>query len=196
MAQNPADSHIDQKITNALERIAHAFRVMLNGVSRELGLSPIQLQMLQFLADHSQMVNTVSQLALEFDLTKPTVSDSIKVLEKKNLVRRMPDSVDGRSHTLGLTPEGLALVDQSNGAFRVIRETVAGMEDGKVVLYSTLLDIIRQLQVSGTLSVQRTCYLCRFYESKGGQNHFCHLLNEPLALSDIRLDCPEFEGKI
>jgi len=46
-------------------------------------VSPIQIQILLFCASHKQENLKVSFLANEFDLTKATISDSVKVLIKK-----------------------------------------------------------------------------------------------------------------
>lgn len=58
MNKSPFDlSHqnltVDSKIVAALERISQAFRVLLWNESKELSLSPIQIQVLIFLLYHS-----------------------------------------------------------------------------------------------------------------------------------------------
>ena len=79
---------LNQKIVNSLERISQAFRVLLWNESKEYGLSPIQIQILIFLFTHSPEKRKISYLAREFDMTKATISDSVKVLFQKSLVTK------------------------------------------------------------------------------------------------------------
>ncbi len=58
-------------------------------------------------------------------------------------------------------------------------------------LFDTLSKLIYQLNKNGILTVQRTCYACKFYKRKENKDH-CNLLNKELLNTDIRLDCPEF----
>ena len=74
---------LNSKIVAGLERLSQAFRTLLWEKAKEFGLSPIQIQVLIFIHYHSKEKSTVSYLAQEFNLTKPTISDAIKALEQK-----------------------------------------------------------------------------------------------------------------
>src|SRR5690606_32595860 len=85
MSDSPFDlayqnKHINGKIIAALERISQAFRVLLWEESKEFALSPIQVQVLIFLLHHSEQKRKVSYLAEEFNMTKATISDTVKTL--------------------------------------------------------------------------------------------------------------------
>ena len=45
-------------------------------------------------------------------MDKVAVNRACKVLEERGLIARSPNTLDGRSHHLGLTPAGKAMVDQ------------------------------------------------------------------------------------
>jgi DNA-binding MarR family transcriptional regulator len=77
--------NIESKIVVALERISEAFKVSLWNENKKYGLSPIQLQILTFLLFHSQELRTISHLAIEFNSTKASISDSVKTLETKKI---------------------------------------------------------------------------------------------------------------
>jgi len=81
----------DSKIIVALERVAEAFRVLLWNESKTHDLSPIQIQILVFLRFHPQEICKVSYLANEFNLTKATISDSVKTLLRKQLIEKISD---------------------------------------------------------------------------------------------------------
>src|SRR5690606_9651643 len=74
---------VESKIVVALERVATAFRVLLWNEGRTHGLSPIQVQLLLFLRFHPRERCKVSVLAQEFNLTKATISESVRALELK-----------------------------------------------------------------------------------------------------------------
>ena len=80
------NQNTSSKIIVALERISEAFKVLLWDKAKEYGLSPIQIQILIFVAYHKQELCNVSHLANEFNITKPTVSDAIKALVNKNYI--------------------------------------------------------------------------------------------------------------
>src|SRR5690606_17262000 len=80
--------NISSRIVASLERIAQSFRVLLWQESKTHGLTAIQIQVLIFLLFHSGDKRKVSYLADEFNLTKATISDTIKTLEQKALITK------------------------------------------------------------------------------------------------------------
>src|SRR5690606_3914191 len=86
----------DSKIIASLERIAQAFRVLLWNESKTNGLSPIQVQVLIFLLHHDEEMRKVSYLASEFNMTKATISDTVKTLEQKGLITKAYNQHDTR----------------------------------------------------------------------------------------------------
>jgi len=105
---------VESRIVVALERISEAFRVLLWNESKENALSPIQIQILIFVHFHSSEKCKVGYLADEFNMTKATISDSVKVLLHKNLVAKETDETDTRSYSLSLTPEGEKIVKKAS----------------------------------------------------------------------------------
>lgn len=185
------NEHLADKIAVALERIAEAFRVMLWNQSKESGLSPIQSQILIFLAFHKSQHAKVSYLATEFNLTKPTISDSVKVLAQKGLVTRQVDPEDSRSQSLHLTEEGLRIAHQSaHFANQLASHLHKFQAPQQNEFYSYLISLISHLQQSGIISTQRMCYSCSFYQLNP-EGPYCQLLRAPLKEQDIRIDCPE-----
>ncbi|MCL6275043.1 MarR family transcriptional regulator [Muricauda sp. 2012CJ35-5] len=193
---NTQQNDLSSKIVVGLERISQAFKVLLWQQAKELGLSPIQIQILIFIAHHNGPLNNVSALAQEFNVTKPTISDAIKVLERKSLVIKDHSSPDSRSYTLLLSNLGQDVVKNTENftSYLVTQIDKLNEEDQKG-LYRILGNLIYQLNKNGILSVQRTCYACKFYQ-KTTSNHYCHLLEQQLKDADIRLDCVEFEANV
>ncbi|MCX7548659.1 helix-turn-helix domain-containing protein [Xanthomarina sp. F1114] len=190
------NEHTSSKIIAALQRISEAFKVLLWNKAKEFGLSPIQIQILIFVAYHKQELCNVSHLAQEFNITKPTVSDAVKALLNKGHIEKDLSSSDSRSYSIILTSSGKDLIKQTEDFAHPIKSNLNTIEDTKLEdLFSTLSQVIYKLNQTGILTVQRTCYGCKFYE-KQGTTHFCNLLEKALLDSEIRIDCPEFDAKI
>ena len=183
------------KIVAGLERLSEVFKVLLWDKAKEVGLSPIQIQILIFVAFHKPVLCNVSHLAKEFNVTKPTISDAIKVLDKKGLIVKDYSSPDSRSYTIMLSDQGKEMVAETNDFARPLKAQVDNLDDSELTqLFDTLGRLIYKLHQHGVLEVQRICYGCKFYELNG-QGHYCNLLKTSLLKEAIRVDCPEYEEK-
>jgi len=187
------NSSIDKQILFALERISEAFKVLLLEQGKETGLSPIQIQILIFIASQRPERCRVSYLAEEFSLTKATISDSVKVLIQKQLLVKYPDPVDTRSFSLSLSDAGKEIttrVSSFNGVIKNLLGNIAA--DDKNTFYSILTQLIQGLNQKGVISIKRNCVSCRFYSSEDGQ-HYCSLIKSQLRTEELRADCGEHE---
>ncbi len=198
MTENPFNTEaqkidLNSRLIVGFERIAEVFRVLLWDHAKELGLSPIQIQLLIFLDSHAIELCTVSHLAKEFNMTKPTISDAVKVLSQKELVTKVAGTDDARSYALILSNRGRNVIKQVEGFTEPLYRSVKGFSsEEKETLYRLLTKMIFQLNKDEIISVQRTCFGCKFYEKKE-QGHYCHFIHEDLKDHEIRLDCNDFE---
>ena len=185
----------DSKIIAALERLSQAFRVLLWQESKEFSLSPIQVQLLIFILFHNDEKCRVSYLADEFNMTKATISDSVKALEQKELITKEFLPHDTRSYFIHLTGKGQKVAEKASMFTTEIRKPIENMdESNKENLLQSLLDTVRHLNQAGIITMQRMCQTCRFYKKDhGGNDHFCRLLDQPLKTLELRIDCPEHE---
>ena len=190
-------SSIDSKIVASLERISQAFRVLLWNESKEFSLSPIQVQVLIFLLHHSDEKRKVSYLAAEFNMTKATVSETVKTLEQKQLIRKEYEPQDTRSYIINLTKKGKEVAKQTSMFAEQIQVPIDKLHStDKENLLLSLLGIIHHLNKSGIITIQRMCFTCHFYKAnKNGKEHFCGLLNTKLADNELRIDCAEHKQK-
>ena len=182
-------NNLDGKIVAGFERLSQVFRVLLWEKAKKYDLSPIQIQLLIFLKHHSGNKSTVSYLAKEFNLTKATVSDTIKILEQKNYILKQTNARDSRSYTIELTAAGLEIVlrteDFTDPLYDIVTET---SENDKMFLWQNISFLIQQLHAMQIISVQSTCYNCHYFSQQNGGGH-CKLMEMPLQSKDIRLDC-------
>lgn len=189
------EKDISSKIVAGLERVSEVFKVLLWEKAKLVGLSPIQIQILIFIAFHKQNLCNVSHLAKEFNITKPTISDAIRVLDKKGLIVKNVSPSDSRRYSISLSDLGNKIVSQTYDFSNPLKKQINGFSKPELEsLFGTLSQLIYKLNRNGILSVQRTCFGCKFYEKNNG-NDYCNLLQKELMSQEIRLDCPEFEEK-
>ncbi|MBA6156465.1 winged helix-turn-helix transcriptional regulator [Tenacibaculum sp. S7007] len=190
------ENNIDNKIVVALERISEAFKVLLWKESKENSLSPIQIQVLIFLLFHSEEKCKVSYLADEFNLTKATISDSIRVLHNKELIFKAYNETDSRSYTIQLSTKGRGIAKKSAYFTTSIEKPIQQFsEEQKEVVFSSLLQMIKSLNTSGVITLQRMCFSCTNYKLQNNQ-HFCTLLQSNLQDSELRVDCEDHALKV
>lgn len=191
---------VDRKLVAALERVSQAFRVLLWDKAKVHGLSPIQIQCLIYIRYHPNRWARVGHLAQAFDMTPATISDAVSTLVAKGLLAKARSPEDGRVFVLHLTPEGThitaALADWATPLLPILDRFTAAEKETTL---HVLLTFIEALQSRQTLSVARLCITCRFFERNAHTDaeapHYCHLLDQTLAPTALRLDCPEHEPR-
>ena len=185
---------LDKKIIIALERISEAYKVLLWEQSKIYGLSPIQIQIIIFIRYHKDEFSKVSYLSEEFNVTKATVSDTIKTLLKKEYIQKEPDPEDSRSYRILLTQEGKKLADNVSTYPTPLLDAIQTTTPSqKKELYSSLLTTIKHLNRSDIISMNRMCFSCRHLK-KDGRNYYCNFLKQSLQQEDLRMDCPEHQA--
>ena len=186
------NENLDEKIVAGLERLSQVFRILLWNKAKEQNLSPIQIQLLIFIHHHSADKTTISYLAQEFNFTKPTISDAIKILEQKKLIKKNIDNADTRSYTIQLTSTGKKVVNETENFANPLTSIISKSSGAdKKILWQHISNLIIQLNKLEVISVQRTCSNCKYYATNN-KIHFCTLLNQKLEVQDIRIDCNEF----
>lgn len=189
------ENDISSKIVVGLERVSEVFKILLWEQAKMVELSPIQIQILIFIAFHKTDLCNVSHLAREFNITKPTVSDAVRILDKKGLIIKDYSSSDSRSYSISLSKLGNEIVSQTNDFSSPLKKEVNAFSQSELEsLFATLSQLIYKLNRNGILSVQRTCFACKFYE-RNREVDYCNLLQKELLNKEIRLDCPEYEER-
>lgn len=181
----------DKSIIVALARVAHAFQVLLRNETKTSSLSPIQIQILVFLISHPHRKCSVSTLAREFDLTKATISDSVRSLFEKSLIEKAESHLDVRSYTITLTEKGRQMAMEASDFVHPFQMLVSNLpERQKEAMYDGLVSMIHELHRMKIIGVQRMCYTCNHYEHHRSR-HYCKLLETILENHKIQLDCEE-----
>jgi DNA-binding MarR family transcriptional regulator len=181
------------RIVASMERITQAFRVLLWQESKMYGLNPTQVQVMIFLHYHQPDMRRVSYLAAEFNLTKATISDTVKSLEQKKLIKKVSDTDDSRSYQIALTAKGKRIAAKASLFSSAIYQPIKMMPlPVQEKLLDNLLSVIEHLRNTGLVSIQRMCTSCIYYHlAEGDKMRYCSLLGQKLKVTEIRIDCPE-----
>ena len=188
------NSDLSHKIVFALDKISEYFKNSLREKGKEHKLSPIQIQILLFIDNHLEKYMTVNYISDEFNVTKATISDSIKALEKKSLVKKVKNKKDSRSFTLKLDTEGKNIISSINSFPKELTKMVSPLPiQSQQILWKELYNIINSLQIIGEINVQRMCNNCAYFTFKDGQS-YCNFLDKKLETNNLRLDCSEHKA--
>lgn len=191
------NSDIASKIVFALERVSQVFKVNLWRENKKHGLSPLQIQILLFLHFQNDEDKNVSHLALEFSVTKATISEAVRTLEKKGYLVKARNPDDARNIMLRLTPKGKAVVPELSLFANELRGYVLGFDkETQEQFLTTLLSLINQLQENGHISMQRMCFSCQHFAKRDDAlPYYCKLLDKSLKEVDLRINCLEHQPK-
>lgn len=156
------------------------------------GLLPVQWEALRYLHKANRFSRTAAALVSYLGITKGTVSQTLKTLEAKGLVKKRVDATDRRSNHLSLTARGRRLLGKDP-----LATTIAAIDE---------LGSPAQRSLSGGLDALLTarlnaqdrqpfgqCQDCRYFAARhpDGGPHYCLLLQEKLARQDAGLICFE-----
>jgi DNA-binding MarR family transcriptional regulator len=194
---SPEERHpgLDAKIVAALDRIGDALQVLARRAAEAQDLSPTQLRVLTRLYSGPPPVAQATELAREFDLAGPTVSDALAALGRKGMIEQQQDSRDRRRRQLRLTAAGRA-VGRAVSRWTAPAEVASSGIDRPEAeqLLDALLDLLARMRSAGLLTVVRACTTCQYFEP-GPRTarpvvHQCRFYDYRLRPSDLRVDCP------
>ncbi|MCG8572638.1 MAG: MarR family transcriptional regulator [Spirochaetes bacterium] len=181
-----------ENIYYALEKICQSQRIFLWEIAKIEGFSPIQIQFIEFIHKMPMDQCTVSHLAKEFDLTKATVSDSIRVLVKKGFLEKTVDKEDKRRVYLLLSQKAkskMALIDDKSHSLIQIIDTFD--EEQKKNFSQFLMELIKKLYDHGYIQTARMCLTCNnmIRNHQEGNPFYCQFANIPMTENQLKVNC-------
>lgn len=188
---------LDAKLVLALERISQVLRVLLWEQTKQYNLSPIQTQILIYIYRQPEVDRNITTLAQRLNVTKATISDAVKSLVQKKLVKKQTDDEDARYFYLALTVKGSELVKKIESWGEQFRKNFTNIsKENKTILFETLLRILINFEEEGIINRNRICFTCKHFQHKKKNNkelYFCEYLKLQLKSDELRVDCPEHE---
>lgn len=185
-------SDVPDKIITALDRLARARRMHRQDIATTHGLSTLQVDLVRALAGDPRLEPSVGSLAREMSVAQPTVTDSLRVLERKDLVSHERSALDRRKHTWVLTEDGARIASEADRGDHAGRDAVRCLDDTQQdATLTALLEVVASFVNSGAIDTVRTCLTCHFHQHNSGGGHHCSLLETDLRPAELRIDCPE-----
>ncbi|MGD9479815.1 MarR family winged helix-turn-helix transcriptional regulator [Shinella sp. G-2] len=196
----PKNPHaIDTRIREGLSRLATVLRVDDWNRAKAAGLNPTQLAILTLLDGRGARGLGVKEIAAHLGVSQPTATDSLNALERRGLLAKHPGESDRRAVNIAPTAEGTATLRATEAGDGLVEQAIAGLDDREQEdLLLTLIKMIRHLQDTDAIPVQRLCVTCRhfapFAHADAARPHHCHYVDAAFGQPDLRLDCREHEA--
>ncbi|CAH1200491.1 Transcriptional regulator, MarR family [Candidatus Nitrotoga sp. BS] len=186
-----------ERIVCAITRIASVLRSGAWQFATTEGLNPTQVGILEALQSRREGVR-LSWIAQHLGVTAASASDSITSLTTKGLIEKGRDSADGRAVALRLTGSGHDLAARISSSVNFAHDAVSDLPPStQEALFESLLALIGKLQQSDRFPEIRACVTCKYFainrHPDSEEPHHCTLVNAPLSVSLLRLDCPEHD---
>lgn len=133
--ESPVGAQKSASTNETAVRVLRRFRAVFNAVKthfqqveKQAGIGGAQLWALSVVAAQPDV--GVGGLALAMDVHQTTASNLVRALTAAGLVQTRRDEQDRRAVRLGITPQGLAVLNQAPGPFAgVLPEALAALDD-------------------------------------------------------------------
>ena len=185
---------LKHRIREALSRVGMAMRLDEWAGARAAGLNPTQLAILGLVEGRGSQGLGVKEIAAHLGVTQPTATDSIAALERKGLIEKQPGMADRRAVRVVPTAEGRAALVGAGLEQGLAERAVGALDtDEQEALLLTLVKMIRHLQETGGIPIQRMCVTCRHFEpfahADAARPHHCTLVDAAIGQRELRIDC-------
>ena len=193
--ETPNNPHsINYRIREGLSRVGMAMRVDDWSRAKATGLNPTQLAILGLLEGRGEDGLGVKEVAAHLGVSQPTATDSINALERKGLIEKRPGASNKRAVRVALTPDGLATLQAADREKSLAEQAVGALGAGaQQDLLLTLITMIRHLQETDAIPVQRMCVSCRYFAPNAHKDaarpHHCKFVDAAFGQRDLRIDC-------
>ncbi|HYX35710.1 MAG TPA: MarR family winged helix-turn-helix transcriptional regulator [Oligoflexus sp.] len=169
-----------------IERLSALYRNLLRKMAARESLQMVHIEILQYLSVCNRYSDTAQALVEYLGQTKGSISQSLGILEKRNLILRRQDANDFRIYHVSMSDKGLEVV-------RRIQESITMGEDSSVEVKQALATVLYTLQRSNHLKSFGICKTCRFHKPLGSGKFQCALTKQILDEEEGGRICREHE---
>ncbi len=181
------------RLYNHLERLTELLRTDLRKSGIEHGLQPVQLEVLHYLSVCNRYSDTPLAVTEYLGQTKGTVSQTIKVLEQKELLLKRSDTQDKRVSHLELTKKGRKLLDRLVPPPMLIKACGKLPQKAHEQINHALRQLVMALLQSNGMKSFGVCHTCRYNGRSEDGGYYCNLVQQPLTMDDAQRICREHE---
>lgn len=184
----------ESRLYDLLERLGTLLRGEQRRSGQAHGLQPVHMEALHYLARANRYSDTPAGVTEYLGLTKGTVSQTLRLLERKAYVERQADDDDGRRVHFQVSARGRAVLRNAVPP-DVFVDAVLALpgETGQQLSRQLEALLRRMLRQRGHRSFG-VCRTCRHFRRETG-GYRCGLTQEPLSERDSGLICREHERK-
>ena len=186
---------LERRLADGLARLAAVARQADWRTADAAQLTPTQADILRFAASRPEGVR-LAAAAAHAGIRNATASDTVSVLQRKDLVSKEPDPNDPRAIAIKATQAGETLAQSWPAGFAPVISVLSAQE--RELLLGLVVQAIRRLQLRGDIAPQRLCVTCRYFREnvapESSEPHFCDLVGAPMGTRHLRVDCPEQEA--
>jgi DNA-binding MarR family transcriptional regulator len=194
MSKIETTMNIDEKLLRSIEILGTIVRYLLWEPSKNLHLSPIQIQFILFLRKKPKKFRKVTSLSSEFHLTPPTVSNAVNSLIRKGMVTRKNDPSDRRVYYLALTEKGEKIAEHLAEWNRSLKTMLSGMDySTKMGFFRFFLCLVESLYREGRIKAVKICPICGHFVRMENRRRFrCLLTGKEMSLENLQIDCASY----
>lgn len=173
-----------------LERIRNLVRAREWELARRFDLQPVQMRMLHYLGRCNRYSNTPAGVGDYVQLTKGTVSQSLKVLEARGYIEKRTDPRDRRQLRLVVTDAGRAVLEHLPLPFLrdVADELGAAETEETLAVLGRLLVAMQGVNDGRGFGV---CHTCAYHRALDGDHFRCGLTGKTLSAPEAEQICRE-----
>jgi DNA-binding MarR family transcriptional regulator len=182
------------KTQQIIERLASQLRNEARSLLFEHGLQPVQFEALHYLSICNRYSDTPMSVTEYLGQTKGSVSQTLKVLEKKGLIEKTIDQSDKRVTRLSVTKAGRKLVGNTLPSPQLEEASVHLNRKDKASIETSLQNLLRSMQRANNFRSFGQCATCIHNTKLAGDKYLCGLTDEALTNKDIELICREHES--
>ncbi len=177
------------RLYELLERIGNLLRAEERRVGGEHELLPVHLHVVGYLARCNRYSDTPAAVTEYLGITKGTVSQTLRRLAERGLVKSRRDLHDKRKSHLQLTARGRRIAQAT-----IPPPEVAAALDQPDARQSEkiLTELLLALQQAHGTRAFGVCHSCRHFR-RDRDGFRCGLTQEPLSQPDSQLICREHE---
>lgn len=166
------------------------FSRLIRASEHETGLNPVQWDALRYIARANRFSRNPSALTAYLGATKGTVSQTLKVLQRRGLIVKQPRAGRGRAIALSLSETGEALL-RRDPLIDIEAATVA-LGTRAAALPELLGGLLGELQTLADWPRFGSCRECRYLERSGtGEvaSYRCGLWASEVDASELERIC-------
>lgn len=153
----------------------------------EFGLQPVQLDALLYLSMANKYSDNAISVSEYLDHTKGTISQSIKVLERKALIHKRVNPDDKRVLHIKVTTVGKHVLMQLTEHSK-LKEALAQLsKNNETALVKSLDAIYNQIHTSGGGKSFGQCFTCKHFQA--GEPAQCLHFNEEITSKEAQQIC-------